>query len=1059
MSFTYFKKIQIELNSKSMNKTITIKVIFILAILFNGQLLNAQEGKVWVTVDDLSILPKLNSKGELASTSSSFQKLVRDFEITNVVLAFPAAKSRNLQKVYEVQCHCNQKVLSAALEKSVVGMSKPEEVPVYDLLYTPDDYNTAFAVDYALDLIQAKGAWDITQGDTNIVLGISDANFVPTNLELVGKINYVEPGMSDPNITHGTQVAITAAGNTDNGIGKSSIGFNSHMRLYTMGFNQILQASNDGVRVINMSWASGCSLNNYCQSIIDEIHDNGTIMVAAAGNGGTCGGPTMLVYPAAYNHVISVTSVGADSSHERLNAAGVIVTHQHNEFVDISAPGYTVPLIGPTGSAGFSSGTSFASPLVTGTVGLMLAVNPCLNAEDVEFILKETATDISAINPNYIDVIGAGLLNAQAAVEMAQNFSKLSFTYTQTDFACVTQLGSVEVNTIGGTAPYTVTWNNGNVGSTMENLAEGTYTITVVDSSGCMGDTTIIVTNLGSPAINFDYTNNIIINSPTYVLTDLNNDGIIKIKGNITVANGVNYTMETKKLEFGYNTDPFSGIIIEDNATLSITKNSSLKGLSTCQSRWDGIVIKDNSDTVGGTTTYSTSAGRLILDKTSIYDAEIGVKTEVLDPFSTNANLKHGTFKISNSVFTDNEIGVYVLSSASETTANEISKSIFLLEDSSVTNPIHILAMNSNNLVILNNSFFGNDAVADELRGSGIKAKNSNLYIAQDQSTDLLNLPSNGNQFYNLSYGIQTSNTDNIVKTHQISGCYFTKVKESINLDKYSTGLIAKNEINIPLGDLTNKSFGIKMTSNSSMIVTDNLFTTSGICPIEVYGVIMEESDTNKMDVYRNKFEGNFTVANLFKGNNLKTFVDCNSYTGNNENHWVVSGGKLSDQTGMDINGQSLIYKNEFGICHNGAPQILINADAVGFVYQSKVDFMPATTTPSVIQSIIIKNAEDNQCKNFFDTSVPVPTIDKLDFGNGAFVFPNPTVNVSAVNWNNVDIDQITIYTSNGEMLSNVSVSGIEGSFEISDLASGMYFVKLAFKDSVFKTEKLVVSK
>ena len=86
----------------------------------------------------------------------------------------------------------------------------------------------------------------------------------------------------------------------------------------------------------------------------------------------------------------------------------------------------------------------------------------------------------------------------------------------------------------------------------------------------------------------------------------------------------------------------------------------------------------------------------------------------------------------------------------------------------------------------------------------------------------------------------------------------------------------------------------------------------------------MVDSDTNHMDVYRNKFPGNFTAANLFKGNNLGTFIDCNLYTGTNNDHWVVSGGKLSDQTGVDINGQSLIYKNEFSTCLNGSPQILI---------------------------------------------------------------------------------------------------------------------------------------
>lgn len=1043
-----------------MIKINTIKTILIFAILFNITLLKAQDekGKVWVTVDDLSILPKMNSKGELTSSSSSLQKIVNQFEITNVVLAFPASKNKELRKVYEIQCNCNQSVLSAAIENAVIGISKPEEAPVYELMYDPSDYNTSFATDYALDLINAKGAWDITHGDSSIVLGISDANFDTTSTELLGKLNYIEPGMTDPNIAHGTEVAITAAGNTDNGIGKSSIGFNSHMRVYTMGFNQILQASYDGVRVINMSWASGCSLNAYCQSVIDEIYANGTIMVAAAGNGGTCGGATMIVYPAAYNHVISVTSIGADDKHERINAAGVVVTHQHNAYVDISAPGYMVGLITPTGSATFANGTSFASPIVTGTIALMLAVNPCLNADDVEYILKTTATNIDALNASYVGIIGAGRVNAQAAVDMAKNYSKLTFNYSQTDFKCSTQLGSVDVTTIGGTAPYTITWADGSVGSTMTNLAEGTYTITVVDSSGCIGDTTIVITNMGSPALNYDYTSNVLVNSPTFVLTDSNGDGIIKIKGNLTIDSGVSYTMETKRLEFGYSTDPFAGIIIKNNATLSITKSSSLKGLSVCQSKWDGIIIEDNIINTAGAITYDSQAGRLIMDKVSVYDANVAVKTKDVDPLNVNASLKYGTFKITNSVFTSNAIGLKITSSDSETLKNEATKNIFLLEDSTLNSPTHIELTNVNNLVILKNSFFGNDQVSKEFRGSGIKSTNSNLFIAENQSTDLLNISSEGNQFYNLVYGIQALNTDSVVNTYQITGCYFTKVNEAINVDKFSTGVIYKNEFDVPMGTLTSKSIAVKLSSNSSMVVTDNVFTTTNICPIEVYAVIMEDSDTNKMDVYRNKFEGSFTAANLFKGNNLKTFVDCNSYTGNNDNHWVLSGGKLADQSGIDINGQSLIYKNEFGICHGGAPQILVNTDALGFVYQSKVEYMPVLTTESVIPAIITKNAEDNQCRNFFDPTLPIKTIDEIVYGLGANIFPNPTLDKSAVTWNKIDIDQIIIYNSNGEMISNVGVSGEQGAYEITNLASGMYFVKLSYNENVFRTEKLVVS-
>ena len=1037
-----------------------IKTILIFAFFCNTWLVKAQEqkGKVWITVDDISILPALNSKGGLSSTSAAFQKIVNQFDITNVVLAFPASKSKELRKVYEIQCNCNQSVLSAAIENAVVGMRKPQEAPVYELMYSPNDYNTLIANDYALNLINAQGAWDISHGDPSIVIGISDSNYDTTSTELGGKLNYIESGMTDPNIAHGTQVAITAAGNTNNGIGKSSIGFDSHMRLYSIGFNQILQASYDGVRVINMSWASGCSINDYSQSVIDEIYANGTILVAAAGNGGTCGGASMLVYPAAYNHVISVTSIGADDKHERLNAAGAIVTHQHNEFVDISSPGYMVGLITPSGAATYANGTSFASPLVTGTIALMLAVTPCLNAEDVEYILKTTATNIDGLNPAYVGIIGTGRLNAQAAVAMAKTYKKLSFSYSQTEFNCISQVGTVAINTIGGTSPYTVTWPDGSVGSTMANLAQGSYTISVVDSSGCFGDTTINITNLGSPALNYDYLTGVQVTSSTFSLNDLNGDGVIKIKGDMTIDSGVSYSIESKSLEFGASADSFSGILIENNATLSISKSSSLKGLSACKSKWEGIVIADNSINTSGVIAYDTQAGRLILDKVNIYDANIAVKTKEVDPLTENGALKYGTYKITNSVFTNNAIGLKITSSESETLKSEITKNIFVLEDSTLNNPTHIILTNVDNLEIFKNTFFGNDKVNSDDRGTGIKSTNSNLFIAESGSTDLLNLSSDGNHFYNLANGIQASSTDSVVDSYQITGCFFSKVNEAISLDKFSKAVIYKNEFDVPMGTTSENRVAIKVSSNSSMVITDNLFTTTNICPIGVYAVIMEDSDTNKMDVYRNKFEGSFTAANLFRGNNLKTFIDCNSYTGNNDNHWVVSAGKLGDQSGVDINGQSLIYKNEFGICYGGAPQIVVNADALGFVYQSKAEYMPILTTETVIQSIITKNAEDNQCRNFFDPTIPTKTIDEVVYGLGSAIFPNPTVDKSAVTWNKIDIDQILIYNSNGELISNVAVSGPQGIYEITNLASGVYFVKLAFKGDAFRTEKLVVS-
>ncbi len=99
---------------------------------------------------------------------------------------------------------------------------------------------------------------------------------------------------------HGTAVAITAAGNTDNNLGKSSIGFNCNLALYRMNYNELLAASYAGYRVINASWASSCFYNHYVHQAMIEIIENGSIVVAAAGNGGTCGGAgefSIKIYP------------------------------------------------------------------------------------------------------------------------------------------------------------------------------------------------------------------------------------------------------------------------------------------------------------------------------------------------------------------------------------------------------------------------------------------------------------------------------------------------------------------------------------------------------------------------------------------------------------------------------------------------------------------------------------------------------------------------------------------------------------------------------------------
>ncbi|MFO0495352.1 MAG: S8 family serine peptidase [Flavobacteriia bacterium] len=461
------------------------KFLFTFLITCSYSLVYSQQGKVWVTVGDSEFHQYYSiNGGTLVSTDELFNQLIQKFSISVFRQALPSSRNKDLLKVYELTCECNENELIQEITKSKLPFSKPVIGPKYELLNVPNDYNASFATDYALDLIKAKQAWEITHGDPTIVISITDANYHLNHEELVGKVNYVSPN-SATDYTHGTVVAITAAGNTNNGIGKSSIGYDTRLDLRAMSYNDVLDASYAGAQIVNLSWTSGCDFSEYLQTVIDEAYGNGTVLIAAAGNGGTCGAPGNLVYPASFNHVISVTSVGPNDNHERYigNSAS---THQHNSSVDICAPGYDVALSTSPGVYLTGNGTSFAAPYVSGTVALMLAVNPCLNSDEVEYILKETAANIDAQNQNYLGLLGAGRLNAQAAVQMASTFNTFNMGATKTiDCSNMSQGISLNLNQ-GGIAPYSIHWSNGSTATALTNLNPGTYSVIVRDSAGCV---------------------------------------------------------------------------------------------------------------------------------------------------------------------------------------------------------------------------------------------------------------------------------------------------------------------------------------------------------------------------------------------------------------------------------------------------------------------------------------------------------------------------------------------------------------------------------------------
>jgi hypothetical protein len=1049
-------------NLQYMTQSNTFRTFALLVIIVLSQNVFAQNtAKVWVTISENEVVPVADEKGVFHSSEVTLNSILENHNVSDVSLAFPSSKDRNLKEVFEFTCDCNPEELKVELSRTINGVSNPEIAPVYELMYTPNDYNLAFSTDYALDLIGAQEAWDITMGDPSVVLGISDANYVNNHPELDNIIEYLEPNITNPNTNHGTCVAITAAGNTDNNYGKSSIGANCHLQLYSMGYNQILNACYNGSKVINMSWASSCSYNSYCQSVINEIYNNGVVLVAAAGNGGTCGGPNNLVYPSAYDHVISVTSIGALDNHEN---GGPGSTHQHNSTVDLSAPGYNVALSNSAGNYFSSNGTSFAAPIVTGTIGLMLSVNPCLTPDQVETILKETAVNIDALNPNYLGLLGAGRLNAAAAVLAAKNLNTLQISATTTTF-CEKEKGTITLVASNGISPYTVNWEDGSTALTSIELAYGTYEIVVTDAVGCHAT---INTTLEGSGVNYDYTGNIEINSPDFEFDDINGDGLIKIGGTITIAPNVDYEISDKKLQFGYGLEEKSGIIIQPGANLTLSNHTLLKGLSSCQSKWDGIIVMNNIKTASGlnetgdlSKSFYTMPGNLTIDHSSIHDAYTAVTISGSKSKESNSEYKCGNYIVNNGVFVNNNIAFDISSEGKDGNTNSIVESIFITDDNSIENPIYILTHNVNNLSILKNGFFGNSSANYENRGIAISALSSSLMIASNNDSDLSSsFGEKGNNFYNLTTGIYANNEMTNSKTVQISNSYFDNVIAGVTIMGNNAGTVNNNEFFIPAGSEEYNSFAFDFNGKNNLVVTENLIATNYKEQDNVYGMIVQNSGEINLNIYLNRFEGNFIVASLFKGNNLSTNVDCNTYIGHNQHDWNIVTGTLANQTASNEDGSAKVYRNDFSECNGKDGQIYVSPEASNLEYQTSTSYMPSCVNNSVTLITIEDNAMTQTCQSLINPQLNIASNNEVIIDeNNASVYPNPSNGETMVNWKGMNIDNISIYNTLGELLMNTEVAGNFGQQEINNLSSGTYFIKLSFENNVLKTEKLVVSK
>jgi len=412
-------------------KSICIGLFLFSAIVANSQTVNewAQDGKmVFQFKPELNInLPMLDRDYVDFRSSAYFLPYVDEFKIVSVRKLHPDIKDEKLLHTYQIEFDDIWKINDLIkVFQSFHEVEYAEVRTLHKTFFTPNDqyYNTTNM--WGLFKINAGQAWDISQGSSSIVVAVTDDAIYTSHPDLVNKMvpgrdvamNDANPnpsGQADGN--HGTHVSGTVGAQTNNSIGVASIGFNTSVMpikiardsdgALTAGYEGITWAANNGAHVINMSWGGG-GYSSYGQNIVNNAYNQGAILVAAAGNDGV----ETVFYPAGYTNVIAVASTGTNDAKSSFSQFGTWIT--------VCAPGSNIASTVPNTGYQYNSGTSMASPLVAGLVGLMKSVNPALPQAGVIQCLTSTCDNINAANPSYIGKLGSGRINAYAAMQCMQ---------------------------------------------------------------------------------------------------------------------------------------------------------------------------------------------------------------------------------------------------------------------------------------------------------------------------------------------------------------------------------------------------------------------------------------------------------------------------------------------------------------------------------------------------------------------------------------------------------------------------------------------------------------
>lgn len=310
------------------------------------------------------------------------------------------------------------KVVEECNADSRVEYAEPNYI--YHSFVTPND--PRFPEMFGLDKIDAPEAWEEQTGSKSIIVGVIDTGTDQKHEDLKDNIwrNPAEFGDGKENNEidddgngfiddfegwdfinndnnpfddndHGTHVSGTIGAVGNNGVGV--VGVNWNVTIMPLKFldaqgsgesddaiEAILYGTNMGAKVLSNSWGGG-GLSRALEDAIKFANQKGVLFVAAAGNESS-NNDSFPSYPASYevDNVVAVASTNRDD-----NLSGF--SNWGQESVDLAAPGSSILSTLARDRYGVLSGTSMATPHVSGAAAIIWAQYPNLGMKQVKIRL------------------------------------------------------------------------------------------------------------------------------------------------------------------------------------------------------------------------------------------------------------------------------------------------------------------------------------------------------------------------------------------------------------------------------------------------------------------------------------------------------------------------------------------------------------------------------------------------------------------------------------------------------------------------------------------------